>query len=511
MPTNRIRSLAARVPADPLAGGPGRSDADLLTRFLNFHDERAFEALVGRHLAGVRAVCRAVLRREADADDAVQATFLVLVRRAATVRDRGALGAWLGRVAWRAANRLRAENDRRGRSTGADPDTVAAPEQTGVGADAAAILSEEVGRLPERYRLVVLMCYAGGVSAADAAERLGWPRGTVLTRLAWAKKRLRARLTRRGVAPAAALTSLAGSVGSVGGAAIATRTAAAAVALALGGTGAKELVSERVLSLTEGVVRTMFGTKLKIALAVAFLAVALLGLGLGRMTAEPAGDGEKRAAVPLQKGVVGRGAAAAVEAEAEPAKDEAPPAAPPGAGKPLVVRRPAGSFTREVAPYGRGTLTFTENRLHVHATFNLDDLVFSVVADADYSINTESTVYGVITGVDLVNVAGGKEAAAAAELGVYAAAVTDTPFAFRIRVEDDAITVKDIKLGPLGSRVFELFDGGKGNEDLLVIAGMIGGKFRADPDPDHNALPPAGRPGNTGRAAPLPLGHPRKK
>src|SRR5581483_7508531 len=126
--------------------GISAPDAELLTRFLDARDEIAFEALVARHLPAVRAVCRSVLRDPNDADDAIQATFLVLVRRAGAVRNRPALGAWLCRVAWRTANRLRGANVRRAEKHPAslDPDSTpgrAAPAGTG---DVASVLEEEI-------------------------------------------------------------------------------------------------------------------------------------------------------------------------------------------------------------------------------------------------------------------------------------------------------------------------------------------------------------------------------
>src|SRR5262245_47532584 len=107
MPDTRVRSLFRRTrilapPTDTL------TDADLLTRFLDQHDEAAFETLVRRHGPLVLAACRAALRNAADADDAFQATFLVLVRRAGAIRDRSALGGWLYRVAYRVSRKLRA-------------------------------------------------------------------------------------------------------------------------------------------------------------------------------------------------------------------------------------------------------------------------------------------------------------------------------------------------------------------------------------------------------------------
>lgn len=488
MNPTRIRTLTRRF-TDPQSGPNTATDADLLGRFLDARDQSAFADLVARHGPAVRAVCRSVLRDPNDADDAAQATFLVLVRRAGAVRDRDALGGWLCRVAWRTANRLLDDNRRRGNRTaaGADPDATPAPEPPGDSRDIAAVL-DEIGRLPELYRVAVLTCYATGTSTTEAARQLGWPKGTLLTRLAWARKRLRDRLARRGVTLAGGLAAaLADRLGAAGAAVFANRTARVVAALAAGTPVEKGLVSERVFPLTNGVVRAMIGTKLKAAFGVGLLAAALLGLALGRPavgTAE-ANPGEAKK-VPADKGGPGKAAADGKgKAEAEEKVD----AAPAGPGNELVVRRPLGSFTREIAPFGRATLTFTETRLHIRAAVNLDGVAFTLTADADYSVNRESMVYGIITEVDVNNIGGGDEAA---ELALYAGMATDTPFAFRIRVEDESIVIKDIKFGPLGSPLFAEALGKA--DDAKQILSVIGGKYKIDPNPDRNAAPPAARP-----------------
>ena len=197
MPANRVRSFvrSALTPSRTPAGRPARRG--IARAFLAARDEAAFAALVRRHGPMVLAVCRAILRDQADADDAFQATFLVLVRRAAVIRDRAALGGWLYAVAGRAARRLRA-SARRNAPLPEDllDRTTGIPEVT---SDIRAILDEEVARLPEVYRLAVQVCYVTGRTTAEAAALLGWAKGTVLTRLAWARRRLRSRLAARGV------------------------------------------------------------------------------------------------------------------------------------------------------------------------------------------------------------------------------------------------------------------------------------------------------------------------
>jgi RNA polymerase sigma factor (sigma-70 family) len=489
--TNRIRTVTRRLAAGTAdRGAPPAADADLLTRFLDRHDESAFEDLVVRHLPAVRAVCRSLLRDPNDADDAVQATFLVLVRRAAVVRNRAALGGWLCRVAWRTSNRIRESNARQtGRNSGVDPDTTPAHD-TVAGADLADALNDEITRLPERYRLAVLACYAAGTPTAEAARHLGWPKGTLLTRLAWARRRLRDRLTRRGVTLAGGFTAaFAGRSGSAGAALFANTMSRAAIALAAGDPIFKEFVTARVSSLTEGVVRAMIATNLKIVLGLGFLVVALLGLGLGRLTV-----GTADAANPDDKKLLAANPAAPpksakeqkAKADAEP---EAAAVAPTGPGHDLIVRRPLGSYTREVTPYGRATLTFTENRIHLAATIRIEKVTFTVTADADYNLNRESMVYGIITGADI---AGPFDEDEAAEVALLVALANDMPFAFRVRTDDEAITIKDIKAGPIGSPLFVELIGNKGEvNELAMFTSLACGRYKADPNPERQPPLPA--------------------
>ena len=284
----RIRTVTRRLAATrPVAGSPARSDPDLLARFTDEHDEAAFAEIVARHLPAVRAVCRTLLRDPNDVDDAAQATFLVLVQRSATVRDRLTLGGWLYRVAWRTANRLRKTNARavNRQAIGVDPDMT--PARVGPAVDQAevvAVLYDEIGQLPERYRLAVLCCYAAGTSTAEAAARLGWPKGTLLTRLAWARKRLCDRMAKRGLTLAGGLSGvLIPEPGWAGAAVLAGRITGAAVALAPGSPTARELASERMSSITQGVVSEMIGTNTKLIIGIGMLGMALVGLGLGQL------------------------------------------------------------------------------------------------------------------------------------------------------------------------------------------------------------------------------------
>jgi RNA polymerase sigma factor (sigma-70 family) len=185
------------------------SDEQLLDRFVTARDganQAAFTALVDRHGPMVLRVCREVLGNVHDAQDAFQATFLVLVRKAGLVRKPDSLAGWLHGVAYRVARRARA-NAVRQRTLEQRVGAMSAVALAG-GASAAetcAELHQEVAGLPQRYREPVVLCYLEGMSTEEAALRIGCPVGTVHSRLSRARDRLRRRLIRRGLALPAAL------------------------------------------------------------------------------------------------------------------------------------------------------------------------------------------------------------------------------------------------------------------------------------------------------------------
>jgi RNA polymerase sigma factor (sigma-70 family) len=205
----RIRSLAE--PADAPA------DADLLARFRATRDDRAFAALVARHGPAVLGVCRRVLADPHAADDAFQATFLVLARRAADVWPREAVGAWLYGVAGRVARKARAVRDRRRareRPLAAAPEPITLPPEPPGLSDA---LERAVRALPEVYRAAVVACDLEGRSRKDAAAALGWKEGTLSGRLARARELLARRLRRDGFTlPAGGLAAVLGGPTPVG-------------------------------------------------------------------------------------------------------------------------------------------------------------------------------------------------------------------------------------------------------------------------------------------------------
>jgi RNA polymerase sigma factor (sigma-70 family) len=287
----------AGMPQSPLAAIVGRlmrglpptdvtSDAALLARFIGWRDEAAFELLVYRHGPMVRGLCRRVLRHEHDAEDAFQATFLALAKKAATIRGQFLAG-WLYRVAFHAALKAKASSALRE----TDLHEISA-QLVDVGDElhnhaVRAALDEEILRLPERFRLPVVLCYLQGRSNSEAAAALGIPKGTVDSRLATARQRLRVRLVRRGFAPAIAAAAFDGAVDAAdlpGSVVRAVTKAAVAFISKQAGVPATAAV------LAEGVLETMYLTKVKWAMAAA-MTLALVGGGAGVATYGLAGDG----------------------------------------------------------------------------------------------------------------------------------------------------------------------------------------------------------------------------
>jgi RNA polymerase sigma factor (sigma-70 family) len=233
--------------------------AGLLERFLADRDEEAFASLVERYGPLVLGVCRRVLHNADDAEDAFQATFLILARKAASISKRSSLASWLHGVAHRVALRARSNLARRRvrERQAAQMESVFPADPTW--SELRPILDEEIGRLPERHRAPFVLCYLEGKTYEEAAHELGWPKGTVATRLAQARQRLRRRLTHRGLTLSAPLLAAA-----------LTEPGHAAVPPALG------LVSVRAITLAEGVLHAMHLSKVKTRLAL-LLVLSLLG------------------------------------------------------------------------------------------------------------------------------------------------------------------------------------------------------------------------------------------
>jgi RNA polymerase sigma factor (sigma-70 family) len=261
-------------------------DGLLLQRFVAQGDEDAFAALVKRHGPMVLGVCQRLLNDSHDAEDAFQATFLILARRAGSVGNPDLLAHWLYGVAYRVGVRARgARAKRRARERQVTDVPAQEPTPEMIWSDLRPVLDEEVNRLPAKYRIPFVLCYLEGKTNEEAAALLGSPRGTILSRLATARQRLRSRLTRRGITLsagvlAAALSRQASAAVSPSLVASAVRAAAAAAT----GPAAGGAVSATVLALAEGVQKAMFWSKVRttgvLLLATAALAGTLLLPGL---------------------------------------------------------------------------------------------------------------------------------------------------------------------------------------------------------------------------------------
>jgi RNA polymerase sigma factor (sigma-70 family) len=312
------------------------SDASLVGRFVRERDEAAFAALVGRYDRLVLAACRRVLRDPQQAQDAAQATWLLLARKAGALRRPERLSAWLYGAARRLALRcLRADARRRRREArsalAAPPKRPSDPLDELTARELLLALDEEVERLPEVQRLAVVLCCLEGLSQEEAGRRLGWTPGSVKGGLERGRNRLYARLARRGLTLAAVLGAAEVARAAVGGFAEASgATVRAATLLAAGQTVPAELVPARVTALTQGALRAMWLTKLK-AVTAGLLVVALACCGARALgpVADAAGQGEP-VVDPRQS--LPRLSTDKLEGKAEAAG--ARPIAPKGQGKP---------------------------------------------------------------------------------------------------------------------------------------------------------------------------------
>jgi RNA polymerase sigma factor (sigma-70 family) len=258
------------------------SDGELLELYLTSRDEASFEALLQRHGPMVLGVCRRILQNEDDAHDAFQATFLVFLRKAATIIPRARVGNWLHGVAYNTALKAQAMNRQRRvkeREATANVRPVAAQ---GALQDRLELLDEALNRLPAKYRSAIVLCDLEGKTIKEAARQLDCPPGTVASRLAGGRALLAKRLTRYGLC----LTAVTVAQGLAQGAVppsipnllIASTLAAAATVAA--GQEVANVISAKVVVLTERVVKAMLITKLKTLTIVALVAAALAGGGV---------------------------------------------------------------------------------------------------------------------------------------------------------------------------------------------------------------------------------------
>jgi RNA polymerase sigma factor (sigma-70 family) len=275
----------------------GLTDEQLLETYLRGREEAAFAALVQRHGPMVWGVCRRVLRSHHDAEDAFQATFLVLVRKAASIAQPEKFANWLYAVAHQTALKARATT---GKRQAREKQVTAMPEpaqrQQELRTDLHSLLDQELSRLPEKYRAVIVVCDLEGKTRKEAAWHLRLPEGTVATRLATARTMLAKRLARSGVtvsgaALAAVLAQNAASAGMPASVAVSTIKAATLFAAGQATAG----LSVKAVALAEGVVKTMLLSHLKITTAV-LMGVAVLGASaatLMRPTGVPSRERER--------------------------------------------------------------------------------------------------------------------------------------------------------------------------------------------------------------------------
>jgi RNA polymerase sigma factor (sigma-70 family) len=281
---NVLRQVAVLLSEGVVSALP---DDRLLERFATRRDEAAFEALVERHGPMVLRVCRQLLRDGHYAEDAFQATFLVLARKVGTVRRYASVAPWLYRVACRVARKAQAATDRVREQERDVASAVAACSDSGPASEMErrerfATLHEEITRLPDVYRELVVLCYLEGLTCEQAARHLGRPLGTVTVQLGRARERLRSRLVGRGLAGSAAGLIAAGRIGNAGETAVPmfvpraliTSTTCAACGLVKRGPIAAATVLSQTASLTKGVFNAMFGTKIKAVLGLAAILIA---------------------------------------------------------------------------------------------------------------------------------------------------------------------------------------------------------------------------------------------
>ncbi len=269
----------------------GLSDGQLLERYVSHRDELAFQALVQRHGPMVLAVCRGVLDDPNDADDAFQAAFLLLARKARSIWIDGSVGGWLHRVAWRVALQVKTDTVRRRRQEQRAAELAGTREASRPpGDDAGAVLHQEIDRLPERYRRPIVLCYLEDMTYQQAADYLQWSEGTTRGRLARGKQLLRDRLTRRGVAFVAAAIG-AGSAPKMASAVsmpLLRSTTRAAGQIALGESVAAGSVSTTTVALMKQAMRSMMIARLKIAAVAVLIVGALSCLATGLAAMGPA-------------------------------------------------------------------------------------------------------------------------------------------------------------------------------------------------------------------------------
>jgi RNA polymerase sigma factor (sigma-70 family) len=327
MATTQLRGILQHLQRLVRSEWSALGDDELLRRFLARRDEAAFEVLVLRHGAMVLNVCRRLLPCEQDAEDAFQATFLALIREAGRIRKHSSLGSWLYKTAYRLARRAKTRAMKQAGREVAGVDELAAPSAEGAAwREMRTVLDDEVRRLPGKYRLPFVLCYLEGKTTTEAAQQLGCPRGTVATRLAWARERLRGRFLRRGLTLSAGLLSAETASGTASASVPATLLhATLRSALSVTRENAAGLLASPAVGVSGGIAKCLFlGKAARVTVLV--LALSFLAVGVGawsywsRAAAEADEKPEKQVATPMKPGE-------AKPAEADPDGDPLPPGA----------------------------------------------------------------------------------------------------------------------------------------------------------------------------------------
>jgi RNA polymerase sigma factor (sigma-70 family) len=293
MGTDGMNRVIEQLRAVLLRDGADLTDGQLLEYYLSRRDEAAFEALVRRHGPMVFGVCRRVLRHHHDSEDAFQATFLVLARKAASIVPPEMVGNWLYGVAYRTALKAKgaaAKRRLRERQVSEMPDAEAPQEDTW--RDLQPLLDQELSRLQDKYRVPLILCGLEGKTEKEAARQLGWPQGTLSGRLSRARVMLAKRLARRGlVLSAGSLTGMLAhdATSACVPTALLVSTVKAAMLFAARQAAATGLVSAEVAALTQGVLTAMFLSKVKVAMTV-LLAAAVFVSGTGLLMSRAGGD-----------------------------------------------------------------------------------------------------------------------------------------------------------------------------------------------------------------------------
>jgi RNA polymerase sigma factor (sigma-70 family) len=259
------------------------SDHELLQRFRDQRDEAAFHTLLRRHGPMVLDVCRGALGNETDAEDAFQATFLILVRKAASIRKTASVGSWLHGVAYRTALKARQQSATRQKNEARVPVRQVADPDDLTWREVRQVVHEELTGLPERYRVPLVMCYLEGTTQDKAAVQLGLANSTLKERLERGRVLLRARLVRRGLGPAAVVLAAAWPSAKASAClslTLVTSTIRAAV-LSAAGQATSGVISANVAALTEGVMKSMLLTKLKASAVMLLVAIVIVAGAVG--------------------------------------------------------------------------------------------------------------------------------------------------------------------------------------------------------------------------------------